>query len=104
MPSNFKARDILNLQPNLPFTNKPKEFLDELSQKTGIRAIRKDEDYGGYGIANASYASLLGKFDETVDAMMYSLKKYHASPKTANERKKAFDKQESKQSTAERPL
>jgi hypothetical protein len=103
MPSNFKARDILNLQPNLPFTNKPKEFLDELSQKTGIRAIRKDEDYGGYGIANASYASLLGKFDETVDAMMYSLKKYHASPKTANERKKAFDKQESKQSTAERP-
>jgi hypothetical protein len=45
---------------------------------------------GGYGQTGARYASILGKFDEVMDAMMYSLKEYHASPKTFNERKRAM--------------
>jgi hypothetical protein len=99
MPSNFKARDILDWNPAYTNFDKSKDFLNDLSQQTGIRAIRKDEASGGYRTTGAAYASILGTFDETVDAMMYSLKKYHASPKTLNERKRAFDTQKAKQTT-----
>lgn len=88
--TDFKSRDILDFQPYQNF-EKSKDFLDELSEQTGIRAIRKDEPFGTYGSANAHYASLLGKFDDVADAMMYSLKEYHASPKTYGERKRALE-------------
>lgn len=98
--TDFKSRDILDFQPYQNF-EKSKDFLDELSEQTGIRAIRKEEAFGTYGSANAQYASLLGKFDDVADAMMYSLKEYHASPKTFGERKRALEqkKQDSRGKT-----
>lgn len=90
IPTNVRSRDILDLNPYSNFQNS-KQFLEELSKETGIRAIRKEEDsIGGYGSAQAQYASLLDKYDELADAMMYSLKEYHAAPKTFAERKRAM--------------
>ena len=98
--TDFKSRDILDFQPYQNF-EKSKDFLDELSEQTGIRAIRKEDPYETYGSANAQYASLLGKFDDVADAMMYSLKEYHAAPKTFGERKRALEqkKQDSRGKT-----
>ena len=100
MKTDFKSRDILNFQPFQNF-EKSKDFLNELSEQTGIRAIRKEDPYETYGAANAQYASLLGKFDDVADAMMYSLKEYHAAPKTFGERKRALEqkKQDSRGKT-----
>lgn len=101
---DFKSRNILDWYPSNIATDDPKNFLNELSEKTGIRAIRKDERFGGYGSANAAYASVLGKFDEVMDAMMYSLKEYHAAPKTLNERKIALDKAGNKSTSSRFPI
>ena len=90
IPTNVRSRDILDINPSSNFA-KSKDFLEELAKETGIRAIRKEEGMaGGYGTANAQYASLLDKYDELADAMMYSLKEYHAAPKTFAERKRAM--------------
>jgi hypothetical protein len=97
---DFTSRKILDWYPRNLNSDAPKNFLNELSEKTGIRAIRKEEvTTGGYGRANAAYASVLGKFDEAMDAMMYSLKEYHASPKTLNERKNALKEVKNKRTS-----
>jgi len=91
IPTNVRSRDILDINPSYDNFAKSKDFLEELAKETGIRAIRKEEGMaGGYGTANAQYASLLDKYDELADAMMYSLKEYHAAPKTFAERKRAM--------------
>ena len=91
IPTNVRSRDILDINPSYDNYAKSKDFLEELAKETGIRAIRKEEGMaGGYGSANAQYASLLDKYDELADAMMYSLKEYHAAPKTFAERKRAM--------------
>lgn len=87
--TGFKSRDILNWDPY--DLNKAAKFLDDFTEQTGIRAIRKEEASGTYGVANPAYASVFGKFDELADAMMYSLKDYAVSPKTLNERKRQIN-------------
>ena len=87
--TGFKSRDILNWDHY--DLNKAAKFLDDFTEQTGIRAIRKEEASGTYGIANPAYASVFGKFDELADAMMYSLKDYAVSPKTLNERKRQIN-------------
>jgi hypothetical protein len=87
--TGFKSRDILNWDPYE--LNNAAKFLDDFTEQTGIRAIRKEEYSGTYGVANPAYASVFGKFDELADAMMYSLKDYAVSPKTLNERKRQID-------------
>jgi hypothetical protein len=80
------SRDILDIGSyssiNMDSAN---EALKEFSSTTGIRAIRKDKDIGG-GYGGSIYATLLGGFDEAIDAMMYSLKDVHVSPKSMNMR------------------
>ena len=87
--TGFKSRDILDWSPYQ--INDAAKFLDDFTEQTGIRAIRKEESTGTYGVANPAYASVFGKFDELADAMMYSLKEYAVSPKTLNERKRQID-------------
>jgi hypothetical protein len=87
--TGFKSRDILNWDPYE--MNNAAKFLDDFTEQTGIRAIRKEETSGTYGVANPAYASVFGKFDELADAMMYSLKDYAVSPKTLNERKRQIN-------------
>lgn len=87
--TGFKSRDILDWSPYE--LNNAAKFLDDFTEQTGIRAIRKEEPTGTYGVANPAYASVFGKFDELADAMMYSLKDYAVSPKTLNERKRQIN-------------
>lgn len=79
-----KPSDILYMDIITPDLNKGNEALKELHAKTGIRALTKDKSSnsirGDYG--NSVYSSVIGDFDEAVDAMMYSLKELHAAPKS----------------------
>lgn len=63
-----------------------KKALDEMADKMGIRAISKVD--GTYG--NSLYASLFGKLDETLDAIMFAHKDVHVAPKSMYQRKEAL--------------
>lgn len=90
-----KSEELLDWNPSkfiedFATQNKAKAAFAEFAEKTGIRAISKTKE--NYVTANNYYASLFGKLDETLDAMMYAAKDIHAAPKSIYERKTQFEK------------
>jgi len=88
-----ESRDILNLIIADSDYTQGKLALDEMAETMGIRAIAKDADIATptYGASRSQYASLFGNFDELVDSMLYSYKKYHTAPKSGFQRKEKLE-------------
>jgi anion-transporting ArsA/GET3 family ATPase len=88
-----ESRDVLNLVIGNSDYTKGKLALNEMAETMGIRAIAKDADIitPTYGASKSQYASLFGNFDELVDSMLYSYKKYHATPKSGFQRKEKLE-------------